>query len=82
VCEADGYDAARLLSAPEQARLSKLMGDGPYRVSLARRELVLVCRANDAQAVAQLESLTPASDGIGGRFALEGGRLVRVGAKA
>ena len=82
VCEADGYDAARLLAGSEQARLAKLIGVGPYRVSLARRELVLVCRAGDTQAVAQLESLTQASDGIGGKFALEGGRLVRVGARA
>lgn len=78
VCEADGYDAARLLSPHEQARLAKDVGEGPYRVCLARRELVLVCRAQDAQAVAQLESLTPAADGIAGRFALEGGRLTRL----
>jgi tetratricopeptide (TPR) repeat protein len=78
VCEADGYDAARLLSAPEQVRLAEVAGDGPYRVSLARRELVLLCRADDAQAVAQLESLIPASDGIGGKFVLENGRLSRI----
>lgn len=76
VCEADGYDGARLLSASEQAQLTKQIGEGPYRVSLARRELVLICRREDVSSVSQLEALTPNPDGIPGRFALENGRLI------
>jgi tetratricopeptide (TPR) repeat protein len=75
LCEADGYDAARLL-CPEQAGVLRAhVGEGPYRVALGRRELVLLCQEHDAAAARMLEGLTPAAEGIPGRFRLHEGRL-------
>jgi hypothetical protein len=79
LCEADGADGARLLTDGEQRRLLETVGVGPYRVSLARRELALVAQLEDAAGVALLESVLPGPDGIPGRFLLRsGGTLERV----
>lgn len=75
LCEADGYDPARLLCETQQARLRRTLGTGPLRVALGRRELVLVCRAEDPTAVAMLSQLSCAADGIDGAFALQAGKL-------
>jgi hypothetical protein len=71
LCEADGADGARLLTRAQRRRLFEVVGPGPYRVSLARRELALVAPLLDPGAVASLESLEPGPDGVPGRFALQ-----------
>ncbi|MFP2957975.1 tetratricopeptide repeat protein [Myxococcus sp. 1LA] len=70
VAKGDGHDAARLLLAPQRQALAQLVGEGPYLVSLARREWVLVCRESDAAAREALDRLVPSPDGIPGRFRL------------
>ena len=81
LCEADGADGARLLTAPQRRRLFEVVGAGPYRVSLARPELALVAPLLDPSAVGLLESVEPAEEGIRGRFALQpDGTLQRLGA--
>ncbi|AKQ63657.1 Tetratricopeptide repeat domain protein [Myxococcus hansupus] len=70
VAEGDGHDAARLLLAPQRQALAELVGEGPYLVSLARREWVLVCLESDAKARASLARLVPSPDGIPGTFRL------------
>ena len=72
LCEADGSDGARLLTDEQQRRLRDRVGAGPYRVSLARRELAMVARLGDPAGVALLESVRPDPDGIPGRFVLCG----------
>jgi len=80
LCEADGADGARLLGREQRRRLFEVVGAGPYRVSLARRELALVAPLLDPSAVALLESVEPGRGGIRGRFALQpDGRLQRLG---
>lgn len=81
LCEADGADGARLLGREQRRRLFEVVGSGPYRVSLARRELALVAPLLDPTAVALLESVEPGPDGIRGRFALQpDGTLQRLAA--
>ena len=81
LCEADGADGARLLTTHQRSRLFDVVGAGPYRVSLARPELALVAPLLDPTAVALLESVEPAAEGIRGRFALQpDGTLQRIGA--
>ena len=81
LCGADGADGARLLTAEQRRRLFDVVGAGPYRVSLARPELALVAPLLDPSAVALLESVEPAAQGIRGRFALQpDGTLQRLGA--
>ncbi len=70
VAEGDGHDGARLFTAAQRERLAAHVGPGPLRVSLARRELALVCREPDAEACAALERLSPSPDGIAGVFRL------------
>jgi hypothetical protein len=57
LCEADGADGARLLTEGQRRRLFEVVGAGPYRVSLARRELALVAPLLDPLAVALLETV-------------------------
>ena len=45
-----------------------MVGAGPYRVSLARRELALVAPLLDPLAVALLETVEAGPEGIAGRF--------------
>lgn len=70
LCEADGSDGARLLTRAQRECLFRDLGPGPYRVSLARRELALVAPLLDPAAVASLDSLEPGPDGVPGRFVL------------
>lgn len=76
----DGHDGARLLTAAQRETLAAQLGPGPYRVSLGHRELALVCREAEVEAVAMLEALAPAPDGIPGRFRLDAdGKLSLLG---
>ncbi len=79
LCEADGADGARLLTGPQRRRLFETAGAGPYRVSLARRELALVAPLLDPSAVGLLESVETGPDGVAGRFVLQpDGTLQRI----
>ena len=79
VCEADGADGARLLTNGQRRRLFESVGAGPYRVSLARRELALLAPLLDPAAVGLLESVETGPDGIPGRFVLQpDGTLQRI----
>ena len=71
LCEADGADGARLLTAGQRRRLLERVGAGPYRVSLVRAELALVAPLLEPSAVGPLESVTPGPGGIPGRFVLQ-----------
>ena len=71
----DGHDAARLLTRSHQASIEKTCGDGPLRVYLGLRELVLFCREDDATAVKKLEGLDAAREGIVGAWRLHEGKL-------
>ena len=71
LCEADGADGARLLTAEQRGRLLEVVGAGPYRVSLARPELALLASQLDPSAVGLLESVEPGPEGIRGRFVLQ-----------
>lgn len=71
VATGDGHDSARLLTASQQQAIRVTVGDGPWRVALGRRELALVCRRSDGEAVRALETLAPTADGIAGRFVLD-----------
>ena len=71
----DGHDAARLLTRSHQATLEQHAGPGPWRVYLGLRELVLVCREDDAVSVKKLEGLESAREGITGAWRLFDGRL-------
>lgn len=71
----DGHDAARLLTVSHQAALEKVAGAGPLRVYLGLRELVLLCREDDAASVAKLDGLDAAREGIVGPWRLHGGKL-------
>lgn len=70
MAEGDGHDAARLLLPSQREELALLAGEGPLRVALGRRELVLVCRESDAAACEALARLMPSPDGIPGTFRL------------
>ncbi len=72
---ADGHDAARLLTPPQQELIEGVAGSGPLRVYLGLRELVLFCREDDKGVVAQLEGLQATRDGITGAFRLEARKL-------
>jgi hypothetical protein len=74
LAEADGYDASRLLCPTQQGLLAQQIGPGPYRVSLVRRELTLVCREDEAEWVAALDTLAPSGEGVPGRFRLIAGK--------
>lgn len=74
----DGHDAARLLTVSHQAAIEKALGKVPLRVYLGLRELVLLCREDDAKSVAKLEGLDAARDGIVGAWRLQGGRLTQL----
>ncbi len=79
LCEADGADGARLLTSGQRRRLFEVVGAGPYRVSLARRELALVAPLLDPNAVALLESVETGPEGVPGRFVLQpDGTLQRI----
>ena len=79
LCEADGADGARLLTEGQRRRLFETVGAGPYRVSLARRELALVAPLLDPTAVGLLESVETGPEGIEGRFVLQpDGTLQRI----
>jgi len=81
LCEADGADGARLLTAVQRERLFEVVGAGPYRVSLARRELALVAPLLDPTAVPLLDSVEPGPGGVPGRFVLQpDGSLQRIAA--
>jgi len=80
VCEADGADGARLLTAGQRRRLFEVAGPGPYRISLVRPELALLAPLLDPSAVGLLESVEARPGGVGGRFALQpDGNLQRLG---
>lgn len=70
VATGDGHDSARLLTSAQREAIQKSVGEGPWRVGLGRRELALICRESDAEAVMELESARDAADGIPGRFRL------------
>ena len=73
----DGHDGARLLCAPHRELLRRQVGPGPYRVGLGHRELVLVCRDINADALALMEAYPAVTNGISGHFRLEAdGKLV------
>ena len=55
--EADGADTARLLSPRHLAALPETVGPGPWHVALMDAEHVMLCRADDAEARAELTSL-------------------------
>ncbi|HZX43545.1 MAG TPA: hypothetical protein VFE93_17030, partial [Myxococcaceae bacterium] len=79
VCEADGADGARLLTEGQRRRLIEKVGAGPYRVSLARRELALLAPLLDPTAVGLLESVETGPEGVAGRFVLQpDGTLQRI----
>lgn len=78
LAQGDGHDAARLLTLSHQAALQRAAGRGPYRVYLGLRELVLACREADADAVAKLDRLDAAREGIAGSWRLDGGLLSRL----
>lgn len=83
LCEADGADGARLLTVGQRRRLFEVMGAGPYRVSLARRELALVAPLLDPAAVALLESVEMGPEGVPGKFVLQpDGTLQRIATSA
>ncbi len=71
----DGHDAARLLLPNVQSVLREKLGDGPWRVYLGLRELVLLCREDDAETIAKLDGLDAAGDGIAGAFIFHQGSL-------
>lgn len=75
LAEGDGHDGARLLSPSQQRAIAEAAGPGPYRVSLAKRELSLICREEELDAVEALEAVPQAADGVEGRFRLFEGRL-------
>lgn len=77
--QGDGHDAARVLTPLHQQRLFETVGEGPWRVYLGLRELVLVCREADKPWADELARLQPARGGIGGVFRLEGAKLTQLG---
>src|SRR6185369_10187692 len=52
---ADGHDAARMLTPKQQALVREAAGEGPLRVYLGLRELVLFCPDDGGATHAQLE---------------------------
>ena len=71
----DGHDAARLLTRSHQAAIEKTCGDGPLRLYLGLRELVLFCRDDAGAALGKLEGLDAAREGIVGAWRLHEGKL-------
>ncbi|GEM_PF-905287 len=78
VAGGDGHDAARLLSPTHQRYLEERLGQTPLRVYLGLRELVLLCRQDDAVNVEKLSGLEASSDGIPGAFSYAAGRITRL----
>ena len=78
IAAGDGHDAARLLSPTHQKYLEDRLGQTPLRVYLGLRELVLLCRQDDAVNSEQLKGLEASADGIGGAFSYAAGRLTRL----
>ena len=74
----DGHDGARVLSPTQHALLDERLGTQPLRVYLGLRELVLLCRADDAASVDKLQGLEASPDGIAGAFSLQAGRITRL----
>ncbi|MFO0595063.1 MAG: tetratricopeptide repeat protein [Myxococcaceae bacterium] len=74
----DGHDAARLLTRSHQQKMVEAAGDGPLRVYLGLRELVLFCRESDDANVAKLDGLEAAREGISGAWRLHEGKLTSV----
>ncbi len=72
---ADGHDAARVLTPSQQQLLRSVVGEGPLRVYLGLRELVLFCREDAGAPLAQLEGLQATRDGIAGAYRLDGNKL-------
>ncbi|MBK7857596.1 MAG: tetratricopeptide repeat protein [Archangiaceae bacterium] len=73
---ADGHDAARLLTAPQQELIREAVEDAGLRVYLGLRELVLFCKDDGPKE--QLEGLQPTREGISGAYRFESDRLVAV----
>lgn len=76
--EQDGHDAARLLTPAQRELLRATAGEGPWRVDLGRREVAFLCLERDAAALAVLETLPPAEDGLPGRYRLTDAGLERL----
>lgn len=74
----DGHDGARLLTAAQQAQLEQKLGPGKIRLYLGLRELVMLCRADDAANVEKLAGLESSADGIAGAYILDGGLISRL----
>jgi tetratricopeptide (TPR) repeat protein len=68
LAKGDGHDAARLLLPNVQLALKEKLGEGAWRVYLGLRELVLLCREDDTDAIAKLDGLEAAGDGIAGAY--------------
>jgi tetratricopeptide (TPR) repeat protein len=75
IAHGDGHDGARLLTTAHQAAMTKTAGDGPFRVYLGLRELVLFCDEFDGANSAKLEGLDAARDGIAGAWRMDDGKL-------
>jgi tetratricopeptide (TPR) repeat protein len=78
LAEQDGHDAARLLTRAQRELLRASAGEGPWRVDLGRREAAFVCQERRAEAVAVLETIPPAEDGLPGRYRLTDAGLERL----
>ncbi len=78
IAHGDGHDAARLLTSAHQAAMQKTAGDGPFRVYLGLRELVLFCDESDRKNSAKLEGLDAARDGISGAWRIDDGKLTQL----
>jgi hypothetical protein len=74
IAAADGHDAARVLTAKQQALMREALGDGRLRLYFGLRELALVCREEDASV---LDGMEATRDGIPGAFCLDGSRLIQ-----
>jgi tetratricopeptide (TPR) repeat protein len=74
IAAADGHDSARVLTPKQQALMREVLGGGRLRLYFGLRELVLVCREEDA---AVLDGMEATRDGIVGDFCLDGARLIQ-----
>jgi tetratricopeptide (TPR) repeat protein len=74
IAAADGHDSARVLTPKQQALMREALGGGRLRLYFGLRELVLVCREEDA---AVLDGMEATRDGIVGDFCLDGARLIQ-----
>jgi hypothetical protein len=76
--QGDGHDAARLFTRSHQELITRQLGDGPLRVYLGLRELVLFCRESDRACVSKLDQFEVGRDGIPGVWRLDAGRLTSI----